>query len=171
MIEAITQSHIVQGCFAGGAISFSANHARQHHVFERGEFRQQKISLENKAHFPVSHFGLRRRAAGVKPLPFKFDRAELGPLQSCEGVKQRRFSGPRGAAEKNGFAVRHLHRDAAQHFDPARTDPERAAKIAGDKLRFGHGAKAFADSPARAMRCERKSRPAVAGRLLAMTGA
>src|SRR6266852_8875663 len=112
-----------------------SDHCRQRNIFQRSQFRQQKISLENETHFSIAQARLRGRAAVVKQASFEFHRARFRALQTGERVKQCRFARSGSTAKKNRFAMRNLHRNAAQHFNPPRTHSKRLEQIARDQLR------------------------------------
>src|SRR5205823_6639781 len=156
-MEPFPESDVSQTRFAGRALSVSTDQSGQHDIFQRGQFREQEISLENKTHFLVSHFRLRRSAARVKPAAFKFHCAGFRTFQSRERVKQRCLPRSGWAAEENGFAALYAQRNSAEHIDPPGTDAKRPAEILGNELRLRHRPSAFAESAARAIQSYKKT--------------
>src|SRR6266699_1064151 len=112
-----------------------SNYCRQRNIFQRSQFRQQEISLENETHFSIAQARLRGRAAAVKQASFEFHRTRFWAFQTGERVKQCRFARPRSTAKENRFAMRNLHRNAAQHFNSPRSHPKRLEQIPRDQLR------------------------------------
>src|SRR6266536_2694318 len=112
-----------------------SDHCRQRNIFQRSQFRQQKVSLENETHFSIAQARLRGRAPVIKQASFEFHRARFRAFQTGERVKQCRFARPGSTAKENRLAMRNLHRNAAQHFNPPRAHSERLEQIARDQLR------------------------------------
>ena len=51
MMQPIAQTNRAQTLFAAASLTLAADHSGQHDILQRGQFRQQEISLENKTHF------------------------------------------------------------------------------------------------------------------------
>src|SRR5450432_1476314 len=134
------------------------NHSRQHDVFQRGQLWEQEIALKNKTHFLVSQFCLRGLSAAVEALALEFHLAGLRPFEPSQRVEQGGFSRARCPAQEDRFTVLHFKGNSPQYLDPTRTDLERAAQIARDKLWLRHGATSFANSATAAIMPETKKR-------------
>src|SRR6266404_3058076 len=139
MLQAIDQTNRRQTffrCFLRQAVS---DHSRQRNIFQRSQFRQQKVALENETHFLVPKARERARAAVVKIAAFEFHCPRFRPLQTGQRVKQRCFSRAGSAANENDLTGSDVDRDSPQHFDAARAHLERLEQITGDQLRLLHG--------------------------------
>ena len=112
---------------ADACLGSAPDHSRQHHILQRRQFREQKVTLENKTHLFVSESApalasFLRKAAALQTPP------SLIPAVPIRPAYRARSSCPlQSAAKKDRFALYHFHRDAAQYFDPARARFETSA--------------------------------------------
>ena len=98
----------------------ASDHLRQHHVLQRGEFRQQMMELVNKADGVAPDRGARgiRQRAGVAA--GNQDRPAIRPVEQPGDVQQRRFAGTRRRDQRNDLAAMQCQIDSAQHWQRTR---------------------------------------------------
>src|SRR5882724_11120347 len=132
MMDAISEANRRQTPLGLLSCCTTANHSRQQDVFERGKFRWQKVTLENKTHFFIPQTRLRGGAATIQSSPFEFDSSRFGTLQTGQCVQKRRLTRAGSAREKHCLVALDLDRDAAKDFDPAGAHSKRLINIASD---------------------------------------
>ncbi len=108
MLHPVSQANCRQTFFRCFGCQSSANHPGQRNIFQRRQFRQQEISLENETHFLVAKARLRSRTAVVEIAALKFHRARFRSLQASQRVNQSCFPRSGRAANKNDLAMRNF---------------------------------------------------------------
>ena len=112
---------------ARGAAAVAGEHARQHHVLERAELRQQVVELVDEAQALAADAGAcgigqaRAGAAAEEHL------AAVGVLEQAGDLQQRRLAGARRPHQRDHGAGQQLEVGAAQHLEPALALAEAAA--------------------------------------------
>src|SRR6516164_8229982 len=86
------------------------------HILHGSKLRQQKITLKHKPHSFVPNSRIRRGTVAVELAPFKNNFSGLGALQAGQCIEQRRFTGARRSAKKDGLASMNLKTDASEDF-------------------------------------------------------
>src|SRR5260370_3546186 len=119
MMQSVPETDRGQTLFGASFCRFPPNHSWKQHIFQRCEFRQQKVTLENETHLLVAQTRLRSRTARVEPAAFEFNRSRFRLFESGKSVKQCGLARTGSTREKDRFAMGNLHRDTAQDFDPS----------------------------------------------------
>ncbi len=88
---------------------------RQHHVFQRGEFRQQVVELIDEAKRPVAECTACRIGQSAHLLATDVDFAGGGRVEPTQQVQQRALACAGGPQDRNGLALRHRQRQAIEH--------------------------------------------------------
>ena len=122
MLDAFLQSHAVQE-FASARFGLSRRQAghprRQAHVFQRVQFRQQIIGLEDETDLLVAEAGqIPARKRGQVPAA-QPNFASSGNIQAAQQVQQRAFARAGGPAQCQKIAPVEFHVHAPQHSERA----------------------------------------------------
>src|SRR5512142_1014301 len=80
---------------------------RQHHVFFRGQRRQQVEGLEDESDQTPADRRARLLVDGLQGLPIKADASRAGNIQAGQESEQGGLAGPRSADDGEAFAFGH----------------------------------------------------------------
>ncbi|MNM27476.1 hypothetical protein D3C81_379690 [compost metagenome] len=93
----------------------AGQHHRHHHVFQRGEFRQQVVELVDETQRLVAQQAARGVRQRGHALTGDIDLARGGRIQPAQQVQQRALAGTGGADDRNRLACGHRQVQAIEH--------------------------------------------------------
>ena len=113
--------------------------AGQADIFQRIQFRQQIIRLENETNLAISpprEFVARKR---IQRAALRLNFSRVRKIQSAEQMQQRAFARARRAAQREEIPAIDFQIDAAQDFQRAFAEHVGLAGVFGGEERSAHG--------------------------------
>ena len=122
VIQASGEPHAVEQAPCFLCAPRAAEHGREHHVLQRGQFGKQEVGLEDEAHAAVAEGCKPVATEGEELLPLEGDGPCARMFQSGQDVEQGRFSRARGTAQEDHLAAGHIEIDPFQHLETLRAE-------------------------------------------------